>query len=91
MGVFTQVASNIKWFARKFARKSVNASCVNGAQGRAAESGVAKLRHPAMVLSFVTEPRVQQNHHAVAVRENPALPGPVRRPGGLQAALPEVC
>ena len=32
MGVFTQVASNIKEFARKFACKSAYASCVNGAQ-----------------------------------------------------------
>ncbi len=34
MGVFTQVASNIKAFARKFACKSAYASCVNGALGR---------------------------------------------------------
>ena len=33
MGVFTQVASNIKGFARKFACKSAYASCVNGASG----------------------------------------------------------
>ena len=31
MGVFTQVASNIKAFARKFAHKSAYACCVNGA------------------------------------------------------------
>ena len=31
MGVFTQVASNIRGFATKFARKSAYASCVNGA------------------------------------------------------------
>ncbi len=33
MGVFTQVASNIEGFARKFVCKSAFASCVNGAQG----------------------------------------------------------
>ncbi len=31
MGVFAQVASNIKGFAGKFVRKSACASCVNGA------------------------------------------------------------
>ena len=31
MGVFTQIASNIKRFACKFARKCASASCVNGA------------------------------------------------------------
>ncbi len=31
IGVFTQVASNIKGFACKFARKCAYASCVNGA------------------------------------------------------------
>ncbi len=38
------VASNIKGFAHKFARKSAYASCVNGAQGfsRAAEKKIAQ-------------------------------------------------
>ncbi len=31
MGVFTQLASNIKGFGRKFVLKSAFASCVNGA------------------------------------------------------------
>ncbi len=46
MGVFTQVVSNIKGFARKFARKSAYASCVNGVLERSATTNTENTYQP---------------------------------------------